>query len=129
MTHGNLKVDIQNYQCYNLGMIQKSLFVLVVLALLFTPFSLYAAEGESGDKINFDKTTENLFILSAMTLLPIIQLGVLQANPEFKNELTVSIAISAIPALIGWPSFLREYSNYKKRVRAQNLSGNGHPNK
>ena len=65
-------------------------------------------------EIDKKKTTANVLILSALTILPLLGLISLETHPEFRTEIHVSMAALSIPSLVGWPLFIRDYVKYKK---------------
>ena len=59
-------------------------------------------------EIDQKKTTSNIFKLSVMTVLPVFALSLKSVMPHYGREIVISVAIAEIPAIIGWPVFLRE---------------------
>lgn len=66
-------------------------------------------------KVNKKKTTQNILWLSIITVLPLLNLVRLSDSPGFSDEIYLSTAIFSLPAILGWPLFIREYKRYERR--------------
>lgn len=98
---------------------------LILVSLLFT-------KEIREKKININQTSRNVFELSILTVIPSFLYISGSQSEHFKPELYISASIISIPALIGWPLFIREirknrrelklneYEEYKKTKQKRN---------
>ncbi len=87
--------------------------VLIFLALVL--YGPVFADSYEIQKIDRSATTLRLLELTLLSLLPLAGLITLNQRPGFPVETVISISLLSIPALVGWPVFLFELGNAKKK--------------
>ena len=92
----------------------KKLWVFLFIGLIFLNASTNLTYSFEELKLDPQKTIGGIVLLSVLTVLPLLNLTRLIDSPHFENEIYISTAIFSLPAVLGWPLFLRDYFQYKK---------------
>lgn len=93
----------------------KKLFIFLIISLIFSHAGTNISYSFDELKLNKEKTTKGIILLSILTILPLLNLTRLIDSPHFENEIYISTAIFSLPAIFGWPLFLQDYFRYKKK--------------